>query len=348
MEIEPQSVFRERDITAARRLNRVLAHLPRYHTGRRWNAIVVNGALRFVQALAPGRRSRGQSIETLAVPHRPQPLSLRLVRSAKAERSLLLHFHGGAWVLGNARLDDGWIADWANRCGIRAAACDFHQAVDDDFARTLDEATAVLRWMLDHLAELGAETLILEGESSGAHLAAAALLRLARERPINEVVGFVSFCGAFDMSGSRSLKSAKDSLLIDPSSALHNLQRLTGKVGKTPQDPAAVSPLSANLRGMPPAFFIAGALDPIVDDSLRMHERWESEAGKAELLVVPEGPHGFERLPTRLATRTKAFAASWIDACLAGTDRGPRTSIHRERAHDPHAAPHRPADRMKG
>ena len=63
---------------------------------------------------------------------------------------------------------------------------------------------------------------------------------------------------------------------------------------------------------MPPALFIAGSLDPILDDSRSMYEQWR-QTGQADILIVPEGPHGFERLPTRLAEKTRNFVYEWIN-----------------------------------
>jgi hypothetical protein len=34
------------------------------------------------------------------------------------------------------------------------------------------------------------------------------------------------------------------------------------------------------------------------------------------LLIVPEGPHGFERFPTKLTARAKAVAVEWINRRL--------------------------------
>jgi acetyl esterase/lipase len=77
-----------------------------------------------------------------------------------------------------------------------------------------------------------------------------------------------------------------------------------------------VSPLLADLRKMPPALFIAGELDPIIGDSRSMHAHWHDAAGNADLLIVPEGPHGFERFPTKLAACAKTVVVEWINRRL--------------------------------
>ncbi|WP_074064009.1 alpha/beta hydrolase fold domain-containing protein [Rhizobium etli] len=59
-------------------------------------------------------------------------------------------------------------------------------------------------------------------------------------------------------------------------------------------------PLHRDLAGLPPSLMIAGALDPIVDDSTGMSERWANQNGNSRCIVVPEAPHGFNRLPHHL------------------------------------------------
>ena len=61
-----------------------------------------------------------------------------------------------------------------------------------------------------------------------------------------------------------------------------------------------ISPLYADLSGLPPALFTVGALDPLIDDSLFMAARWEAAGNEATLRVYPESVHGFIRFPTAI------------------------------------------------
>jgi acetyl esterase/lipase len=79
----------------------------------------------------------------------------------------------------------------------------------------------------------------------------------------------------------------------------------------------AFSPLYADLKGLPPGLLLCGELDPLIDDSRLMAQRWQAANGHARLVIVPEAPHAFNRLFTRMAARTNAFVRGWIDAQLA-------------------------------
>jgi acetyl esterase len=67
-----------------------------------------------------------------------------------------------------------------------------------------------------------------------------------------------------------------------------------------------ISPLFADLRGLPPALFTVGTLDPLLDDTLFMDARWRAAGGRTELRVWPEAIHGFNAFPLRLGALANA------------------------------------------
>jgi len=73
-----------------------------------------------------------------------------------------------------------------------------------------------------------------------------------------------------------------------------------------------VSPLHADLSRLPPALFLCGTIDPLLDDSKLMAERWQAASGNSRLIIVPESPHAFNRLPTRLAATTNRWVRDWL------------------------------------
>lgn len=306
--------FTTQELRGARRLNALLGLLPRYHTDRRWNAKTIQAMVRAVQSLVPDPLAgHGQTAgrATLSV---GSPVGVRMILPRANARGLYIHFHGGAWVMGNARLDDGITRPIARDCGMLVAAVNFHNAVDDRLDVTLDGCRTTVEWLVEHLAELQVERIILGGESSGAHLAAEALLHLRECGKAQAVAGFVSMCGGFDLTGSESLRRSNGkSLVIDGPSALRNLQRLTPSLNGR----EAKGPLFADLSGLPPALLIAGALDPIIDDSLSMARQWQQQSSNADCVIFPEAPHGFNRFPTKLAARANRLVREWISRTIA-------------------------------
>jgi acetyl esterase/lipase len=211
--------------------------------------------------------------------------------------------------MGDARLEDGLAAAMASQCGAGVATVDFRNAGDDDLAATLNGCLAAGEWLIDNLGRFEVSRVILSGESSGAHLALETLLGLRSSGKAGCVIGFYSMCGAFNLDGSPGLKeSTPSTLLIDGPSALVNLKRLTPSL----EPGQRRGPLWADLSRLPPALLIAGSLDPICDDTRELGERWHQASGNASCIFVPEAPHGFNRMPTRLASRINAMGRAWI------------------------------------
>ncbi|WP_259668368.1 alpha/beta hydrolase [Rhizobium lentis] len=273
----------------------------------------MQAAIEAAQFFLPDSLLARRDIATRTIKAGGRRINLRLISPGDVVCGLYVHFHGGAWVMGNARLDDRITRPIARDCRILVAGVDFHNAADDRLDLSLQDSKVAIEWLVDHLAELEVERIIVGGESSGAHLAAEALLHLRERGKAERVVGFVSMCGAFDLGGSQSLRlSTGRSLVIDGRSALRNLQRLTPSLSGR----EAKGPLFADLSGVPPALLVAGALDPILDDSISMYERWQSQSGNADCVIFPEAPHGFNRLPTRLAARANSLVRAWISQRL--------------------------------
>ena len=294
------------DLAGARRFNVILSVLPRFHTGRRWNARLVEAVTRAYQALQ-NKRQGSCAISVFDIPGTSS--SVRLMSPPGVPQALLLHFHGGAWVMGRAYMEDRLARAIAEQCGMLVAVVDFPNATDDDLHNTIDTCVAAANWMTVNLDSFGVDLMLISGESSGAHLAMEALLALRAQGKHHLVHGFCATCGAFNLDGSASLRtSSGTALLIDGPSAFDNLQRLK------PSLPGHLrhGPSHANLSGLPPALFIAGARDPIRDDSFEMHANWNAVNGNGRLIVVPEGAHGFNRMPTRLAAKTNHFIRQWM------------------------------------
>jgi acetyl esterase/lipase len=311
--------FDEKDIRQAKRFNRLLRFMPRYRTDRRYNARLVQSLLRGGDLLPhPFLSTDELRIEDRQVEIKERPLRLRLI-VPRHLKGFYLSFHGGAWVIGTPRFDDPINLAVARECGLAVVSVDHHLAQDDRLDLAIADARRAAEWVASTATrEFGTAPIICGGESSGAHLAACALLHL-RDQGEGRLAGAMFFYGAYDMAGSPGLRaSSSRSLLIDGQAAYRNLLRLTPGLTDAERRKPDLSPLYADLSGLPPALFIAGELDPVFDDSVRMAARWKEASGGAELVAVPQGVHGFNRMPLSLGRKANAYARhrmkEWIQA----------------------------------
>lgn len=74
-----------------------------------------------------------------------------------------------------------------------------------------------------------------------------------------------------------------------------------------------LSPLYGDLTGLPPALMFVGELDPLLDDTLQMAERW-GMAAQVEAHLLPESAHGFIHFPVAMADDVLAYSRRWISA----------------------------------
>jgi acetyl esterase/lipase len=75
-----------------------------------------------------------------------------------------------------------------------------------------------------------------------------------------------------------------------------------------------ISPLYADLGDLPPARFVVGTRDPLLDDTLFMSARWRAAGNACELEVVAEAVHGFTAFPLTVATRELAAQNAYLSA----------------------------------
>lgn len=238
----------------------------------------------------------------------------------KEIRGVYLHIHGGGHTLGGADLQDQSLEALATTLGAAVVSVEYRLAPEHPWPAGADDCEAAAMWLVDHIrSEFGAERAVIGGESAGAHLAAVALLRLRDKR------GTTGFCGAnlvygvYDMSFTPSLRNWGDRRLVINTPVARwfgeNLLPPDRFDMDARRDPS-ISPLFAALRGMPPALFTVGTLDPLLDDSLFMAQRWAQAGAEAELAVWPGGVHAFDILDIAIAREARARMADFVSARL--------------------------------
>lgn len=248
-----------------------------------------------------------------------QKVPLRVIAPDNPQ-GVYLHVHGGGWVLGAADLQDTMLERIAGNTGMACVSVEYRLAPENPYPAAPDDCEAAALWLVKNSgSEFGTDLLTIGGESAGGHLSALTLLRL-RDRH-----GFTGFqaanlvFGAFDLTMTPSQQSFGDERLVLRTIDILKFREafLANVEEKRWRDPD-ISPLYADLRGLPPALFTIGTRDALLDDSLFMHARWIAAGNQAELAVYPGGAHGFTAFPFTLATsanaRMDAFLASTVSA----------------------------------
>ncbi|MEW6273076.1 MAG: alpha/beta hydrolase fold domain-containing protein [Thermodesulfobacteriota bacterium] len=166
--------------------------------------------------------------------------------------------------------------------------------------RGLRSCEAAALWLLDNArAELGSERLLIGGESAGAHLSAVTLLRLRDRHGATGFAGANLVYGAYDLTFTPSVRRWGERNLILSTPIIEWFA--DHYVPRARRGEPDVSPLHADLRGLPPALFSIATLDPLLDDNLFMHARWLAAGNRADIALFPGGIHAFNAFPSKLA-----------------------------------------------
>ena len=309
-------------LAAQRRINAVLARAPRLRTdpwrveaGQRLSTWLAAAAGRLH---APRLRKRGVSVEVRA-PDEDLSVPLRILRPEGPPRAVVLDIHGGGWVLGSASLNDRLNAHLA-RHGFCVVSVDYRLLSERRgvfIEAAIEDCLQAAYWTVGNVDQLGAADLFIAGESAGAHLAALTVLAL-RDRGLADLVrGCVLAYGVYDLSGTDSVRAAgRDTLLFNGPTMRTDLARLAPDRDEAALRAPDVSPLYADLSGLPPALFLAGEYDPLFQDSLLMATGW-GQGAEVDLIRVPETPHGFLHFGGPAARGARIAVRRWLDARLA-------------------------------
>jgi acetyl esterase/lipase len=247
---------------------------------------------------AAGISPMSPDARTIAIPGPGGPIELRVV-DAPDPVAVLLHVHGGGWALGSSRLSDALLERFARGLGVTAVSIEYRLAPEHPHPAAVDDCEAAARYVLDHgVSELGSERLVLLGESAGSTLALAALLRLRDAAALDDVLGALLHCGVYDLAMTPSQRQwGRGRGFVDTPA----LRRFADAYAPTDRhgDPD-VSPLHAELAGLPPIQVSVGTLDLLLDDSLFLYTRLLAALVPSELVLLPGGTHGFDLAPAPL------------------------------------------------
>src|SRR6266545_2750249 len=80
----------------------------------------------------------------------------------------LIWFHGGGWVIGSLDENEATCRVLCNQVGAVVLAVDYRLAPEHRFPAAVEDAYAVLCWVAEHGAEIGADTerVAISGESA--------------------------------------------------------------------------------------------------------------------------------------------------------------------------------------
>ncbi len=218
--------------------------------------------------------------------------------------AVLLHIHGGWFNWGSAKAFRNLVGHLAIHAGAVAFAPDYRLAPEHPFPAAPEDVRASYFGLI----ELGYRKIAVTGDSAGGTLALGLLLSLKASQLNNQVVPVagVALSPVTDLSlsgASWTTRAAADPYFIQLQAAELVRSYLNGA---DPSDPA-VSPLRADLTGLPPIRIHVGDDEVLLDDSVRFVDRALAAGVDAQLDVWEGMAHGFPGSVGLLNASTQAL-----------------------------------------
>jgi epsilon-lactone hydrolase len=238
------------------------------------------------------------------------------VEAAGADQAkVIFYLHGGAYAIGTAASSVGLASDLARRVGARLVSVDYRLAPEHPHPAAIDDAVAAYRGLLD--SGVAASAITIAGESAGAGLAAATLVAL-NHAGLPQPTGAVLMSPWADLTLSGDSISAKAA--VDPTLTPEGLRRrAVDYVADGDRTADLVSPIFANLTGLPPLLIQAGSHEILLDDATRLASRAARADVAVRLEVTPGVPHVFQGFAAMLDEGDAALtsAGEFLRAHLA-------------------------------
>ena len=261
-------------------------------------------------------------IDAFTIPAPPRPgraaaegIAALRIESTKARKGAvrkagtLVFLHGGGWVFGNLQTHRGAMARLAEQTGCVVVGIDYGLAPEAPFPQGLNDCVWAWRWLRSHAAINGdgGAPWFIAGDSAGANLALSTMIEL---RDAGEALpdAALLFYGVYSADhdtpshrrcgdGSFGLSSVK--------MAWYRAHYLAG--GRGNRDDPRVSPLCADLHGLPPLLVTGAELDPLFDDSAALAKKLAETDTPYEFRRYAGMNHGFMQLGSALPEARQAF-----------------------------------------
>jgi monoterpene epsilon-lactone hydrolase len=236
-------------------------------------------------------------------------------------RHTVLYFHGGVYVLGDAFLAADLASQVGRRTSARVISVDYRLAPEHPYPAAVDDALAAYEALLQN--GTAPSDIAFAGESAGGGLAIATLVN-ARDHglPLPAAAFVMSPYADLTLSGATMQTKREADPLLSP-------EALRARVGDytAGRDAALglISPIFADLSGLPPLIIQAGTHEVLLDDAIRLARQAATADVQVTLDITPGVPHVFQAYHAILDEAAEALdrAGELLSAYVTSAERVP-------------------------
>ena len=213
------------------------------------------------------------------------------IKTQTESTQLIFHIHGGAFFLGSLKTHRAFLTQIAARTQMQVLHVDYPLSPEHQHPEAIDALFDIYTTLLDQGVQ--SKDIILSGDSCGANLALALALRIQQEK-LPQVSGLILLSPFLDLTlTSESLRyNAQHDALLSIETLETGIDYYVPK-NMDKSDPT-ISPLFADLTGLPPILVQVGSKEILLDDAQRFKERAEQANVKVHFKIYTGMWHNFQ------------------------------------------------------
>ena len=255
------------------------------------------------------------------------PLRVYAPDNGQPSKGVFMHIHGGGFVLSSHKHSDERLRSYANAGQITVVSVGYRLAPENPYPAAPQDCFDVAEYLVNNAeGDYGAKLVLMGGESSGATLVALTTFHLMRTGQAHHLKGLILLFGWYDLTlNMPQISSATRPVVISYGAMKHFTDAYVPNMSFEDRRSPSVSPLYEDLQALmaleagmklPPALFLCGTQDPLLEDTLMMSTRWLTAGGESIVKIWPGEAHGFSAFPTKSAKEASALMEQFIQEKL--------------------------------
>ncbi|PKN87835.1 MAG: alpha/beta hydrolase [Chloroflexi bacterium HGW-Chloroflexi-8] len=199
-----------------------------------------------------------------------------LIDRESTKKGIILYLHGGAYAVGSVNVHREFLARLGKACQIKVLAIDYRLAPENQFPAALEDSLAAYSWLISKGYD--PSNIVIAGDSAGGGLAIATLISL-RDR--NKPLPACAVCISPWVNLSYTCKKSNNN--NDPILNPEILSTYSSYyAGQSDSSNPLISPIFANLQGLPPMLIQVGTNEILLDQVQQFVEK----ARQAEIEIL--------------------------------------------------------------
>lgn len=239
------------------------------------------------------------------------------IATAQADPERVLYFlHGGGYTAGSCATHRELAANLCLATGVRVLLLEYRLAPENPFPAAVDDALTGYQWLLS--AGFQPENIAIAGDSAGGGLAVAALLHIRNQQlPLPAAGALLSPWLDLALTGTTLTTHSER----DPMVTYQGLQSAAlCYAGSTARSHPLLSPLNADLSGLPPLLVHVGSDEILLSDATRLAEKIQASGGTVTLEIWEGMWHVWHAFPIPESHEAIASIGQYVrDALLPAT-----------------------------